>query len=295
MNDRKLTNLLESLKDHPELGGEFDFDKSWSRVASEIGLSETPITPSYTTRDYLEYYMWQLTHAMLKPIAATVAIFVLTISGWVTVANSSTGALPGDRLYPVKLSMEKAQVALAFNDDQRMNLTVEFAGRRLDEMVKLAALSQNADSATIQLAVDRFKSEVVNMQGVLGDGADKGTEIARTVARNVEAYSTTVASPGNELSDENKDEIAVILEETQEQVVEVILTAHEQDQDEATAKDLQTTLDKEIALTESLFGEAAADVIQTAKSLAVEGDYRRALQVLKEFQPEPEEIIQTEE
>jgi hypothetical protein len=281
MKEKELTTLLASLKDDQRTGGEFDFDTSWKRVAGEIGLSETVETPSYTARDYIEYYMWQLSHAMLKPIAASAAVFAFAIIGWVSVANASLMTLPGDRLYPVKLSMERAQLALALNDEQRADLRVEFASRRLEEMVQASAKSQDT-TETVQLAVDRFKTEVSNIQEVLHQDSTQ-TDIARTVGRNVEVYSSAVAASGTDLSEEVKGEVEELLEETQEQVVEVIITAHEQTQSDKDAQDLSDTLNKQINALEAEYGAAATDAIATAKALEAESQYRRAFQVLKDF------------
>jgi hypothetical protein len=54
----------------------------------------------------------------------------LALSG---VSAASTKALPGDPLYPVKLSSERAQLALAASDLSRGKLRLEFARLRLSE------------------------------------------------------------------------------------------------------------------------------------------------------------------
>ncbi|MDG1950647.1 MAG: DUF5667 domain-containing protein, partial [bacterium] len=277
MDNKKLTNLLTSLKDDQRAGGEFNFDTTWKRVAREIGLTETVETPSYTARDYIEYYMWQLSHAMLKPIAASAAVFAFAIIGWVSVANASLSTMPGERLYPVKLSMERAQLVLAVNDVQRADLRVEFASRRLEEMVLASAQTQDT-TENVQLAVDRFKTEVGNIQEVLHQDTTQ-SDIARTVGRNVEVYSSAVAATGSDLSEEVKDEVEELLEETQEQVVEVIITTHEQTQSDEDAHDLSETLAKQINDLEVEYGDLATGAITTAKALEAEGQYRRAFQV----------------
>lgn len=288
MNEKKLTTLLASLKDDPRAGGEFHFENSWKNVAQEIGLNEDVAVPSYTIRDYLEYYMWQLSHAMLKPIAASGAIFAFAIIGWVTVANASLNTLPGDRLYPVKLSMERAQISLALNEAQQTELRVEFARRRLEEMVLLSAKDQNT-TETVQLAVDRFKTEVGNIQNVL-DQSESQSDIARTVGRNVEVYSSAVASSVNDLPEAVTEEVEELLEETQEQVVEVIITAHEQTQNDEDAQDLSEALQKQLDALALTYGDAASEAIAIAQALEAEGAYRRAFQVLKEFELTQEQV-----
>lgn len=280
MKERELTTLLASLKDDPRAGGEFDFDASWKRVSKEIGLNEQVPKASYAFRDYVEYYMWQLSHALLKPIAASGAVFAFAIIGWISVANASMSTLPGERLYPVKLSMERAQIALTVNDAQRAELRVEFASRRLEEMVEVSAM--NTDSTeTVQLAVDRFKDEVTNIQEVLNQ-ENPQTDIARTVGRNVEVYSS-VTSATDTLPTEVTEQVEEILEETQEQVVDVIITSHEQTQSEEDAQELNETLQRQISGLEAQYADAAAAALDAARALGEQGEYRRAFQVLKEF------------
>jgi hypothetical protein len=60
----------------------------------------------------------------------------LALSG---VSAASTKALPGDPLYPVKLSSERAQLALAASDLSRGKLRLEFARLRLSEARQVAA------------------------------------------------------------------------------------------------------------------------------------------------------------
>jgi hypothetical protein len=59
-----------------------------------------------------------------------VAVGAIVLSG---VSAASTGALPGDPLYSVKLSTEKAQLALAGSDASRGHLHLQFAESRMAE------------------------------------------------------------------------------------------------------------------------------------------------------------------
>ncbi len=75
----------------------------------------------------------------------------LALSG---VSAASTEALPGDALYQVKLSSERAQLALAGSDESRGQLYLEFASARLGEATEVergvSELLQDMDDATTQ-------------------------------------------------------------------------------------------------------------------------------------------------
>ncbi len=68
-------------------------------------------------------------------LAITLIISILTGGGVVT---ASAEALPGDALYPVKVSLEAAQLMLTFDEGNQVQLRLQFAERRLGEMQALA-------------------------------------------------------------------------------------------------------------------------------------------------------------
>lgn len=278
--DKKLIEALKSLRNDPDFGASLDFEGIHRRSLVRNGFDPDCAKTRYTFRDYVETYLWQLTHTMLKPMAASLAVFIFAVVGSVGVVGAAGHALPGDSLYSVKLGIEKAQLALAVNAQVRAQLRVEFASRRLEEMVEIAASVSSTDS--VQLAADRFKNEVVGIQEELSTSEDT-TAFAKSVGRKVDAYSSTVASTGDDLPEEVLGEVEDILEETKEQVVEVIITAHEADQDEESAHELNIALAQEIEAVLVTYGEDASEAVATAEALRAEGLYRRAFQVLKDF------------
>jgi predicted phage gp36 major capsid-like protein len=157
---------------------------------------------------------------------------------------------------------------------------VEFASRRLEEMVELAANVSSSDR--VQLAADRFKNEVASIQVELMASSDTA-QFAKSLGRKVDIYSSTVASTSDDLPKEVLGEVEEILEETKEQVVEVIITAHESEQDPETAHELDDALAQEIETVFATYGVAASEAMATAEALRAEGLYRRAFQVLKDF------------
>ena len=65
-------------------------------------------------------------------VAAVVA--VVLIGGGTGTVLASTGAVPGDPLYPVKRATERAQLALAFTDARDASLREQFIERRVEEL-----------------------------------------------------------------------------------------------------------------------------------------------------------------
>ena len=284
--EKKIIETLKSLRNDPDFGASLDYEGIHRRSMLRNGFDVDAAKTSYTLRDYVETYLWQFTHSMLKPMAAVMAVFVFAGAGSISVVGASGQALPGDQLYAVKVGVEKVQLALAIDAQARSQLRVEFASRRLEEMVQLAAQVNSSESGSVQLAANRFKTEVTNIQQELsGEGQ---TEFAKTVGRKVEVYSSTVTSSSADLPDEVLGEVEEILEETKDQVVEVIITSHEALQDEDSAHELDSALDAEIQSAVTLYGDAVSEAVATAEALRAEGLYRRAFQVLKDFAFEAE-------
>jgi len=135
----------------------------------------------------------------------------LALSG---VSAASTKALPGEPLYPVKLSSERAQLALAGSDVSRGKLRLEFARVRLSEaehvsgdllrrvladmddetrqgvlMLTTAAVAQN-DTAAVELVqqfVDRQRDLLTDLRRSLGRAGPEATAASNALLRAVEA------------------------------------------------------------------------------------------------------------
>ncbi len=281
LNDNDLIKLLEEMKDAPELGGDFDTDKLWNRFATENDFPTDEQPVSYGARDYLEFYVWQFSHAMMKPLAVSMAVFLLMLGGWVGASNASFGALPGDQNYPLKLSLEKMQLTLAFDPEQKAKLQVEFTSRRLDEMVELTATAYKHDPSDVRIAVEQFKKEVQIIRADLQ--VERVTATKTELAKKVGRIADSTASLPEDVQ-EDFDEVQALLEETKGEAVQVIITAHESAEDPATAFELAQAFEKELATVKALdLDQAAQGKVELAITLQKEGAYRRAFQLLKEI------------
>ncbi len=294
MKDQDIITLLNKLKNDPEYNRSFDVEQSWKLVSERCGFTDEVTPASYGVRDYIEFYVWQFSHVVAKPLAMSMAAFVLLIGGWMGAGVASANALPGDQFYPLKLTLEKAQLAVAFTPKQKAKLQVEFTSRRLEEMVEIAATSYENDPTAVRLAVNQFKEDVQTIQKDLQvkTATSTQTELAKQVGRKAQAYKSTVADSSTNLSDEVKNdvkEVQKIIDETKEDAVQVIITAHETDGDEAITSELKNTFEKDVAdLNTHALTVKQKIKLETAVTLEKDGSYRRAFEVLKEVQIELE-------
>ncbi len=286
--DPELEQLLVSFKNDPAFGGDFDSKKSWKQVAEYCGFPEDASETKHTWRDWLEFYIWDFTHVMMKPLGAVAFSVFLFVGGWIGIANASLGTLPGDQLYPVKLGMERVQMALATTDAQKAQLRTEFTGRRLDEMIALAASGKQSDTSQIASAMDRVKQDVTDMKTDLKtESTSQATELAKAVGRKADVYANAVTSSASTLpADVQKQakEVSSIITETKDQAVDVMITAHEQTMTSENTHELELEFDKAFAHASSIATKEEQQKLQNATALQQQGIYRRAFQVLREIE-----------
>ena len=287
--DDDIKQLFAKMKNDPAFGGDFDVQKNWNNVADYCGFPKDTSHIKHTWRDWLEFYIWEFSHQMFKPVAGMAVFGLLFIGGWVGVVNASLGSLPGDRLYSVKTGMEKVQLALATSSSQRAQLKTEFTSRRLDEMVALAAASNQTDVTALALALDRAKQDVSDMKDELSENQTdvQVTELAKAVGRKADVYTTTITSSAPSLSKDVQKkvkEVKEIITETKEQAVEVMITAHERVQTSDNTHELALTFEKAFAHASAIATEAEKIKLKLATELQKQNAYRRAFQILKEIE-----------
>lgn len=286
--DDDIKQIFAKVKDDPIFRHDFDSKESWNQVADYCGFPKDTSDMNHTWRDWLEFYIWDFTHVMLKPIGAVAFSVLLFVGSWFGVANASLGTLPGDQLYPVKLGMERMQMMLTTSNAQKAQLRMEFTSRRLEEMVALAASGKQSDISQIAMAVDRVKQDVADIKSDLKtDSSDQVTELARAVGRKADVYTSTVTSSASTLPlnvQTQVNEVKTMISETKEQAVEVIMTAHEQAVTAENTHELDLAFQKAFTHASLIATKEEQTKLANATALQKAGIYRRAFQVLKEIE-----------
>ena len=303
MNDKEIAQLIQNLETDSDFGGVTENEHTqdtWVRLSSELGFDSDLGSESFVLREYLDYAMCSVARATAKPVAIALSLLVIVFGGGFTAVNASMNSLPGETMYPVKLAMEQVQISFAMSPEQHAKLQVEFAGRRLEEMVDLAASTQEDMSSQILLAMERFKKEAESIQDDLSqENVSDSAELAKAVGRKVEVYSTTVSSSPDFQTEEVEQAVQEIIDETKDQAVEVFLSTHESEQDEASAKELEYSFAQDHVTAEQTvssfteeqkaqfaaqFGMNPQMYLDLSEQLIEQGAYRRAFQVIQDIE-----------
>ena len=105
---------------------------------------------------------WFVSLLSVRAVAVLLLAFVVLSSGTISV-YAAQSSLPGDALYPVKIGVEKMQVAVAANPEDKAYLHLKLAQRRIDEVATQASLNRSPDYsglATISAQTDAALHEI---------------------------------------------------------------------------------------------------------------------------------------
>jgi len=104
-----------------------------------------PLLPFWRRKGFLGARFYRLA-------ATTAAVIIFLLTGGTGLVNASNGALPGDKLYPVKRSWEGVQLAFVFDPQTKSELEHKFDHERVQE---------------IEVLYYEKRFEQVNFQGVV--------------------------------------------------------------------------------------------------------------------------------
>ncbi len=93
-------------------------------------------------RQWLVSASQSMNRRVVLQFATVVVLLIGMFTGGVGIAYASQGTLPGEVLYPVKISLEQVELFLSLDEANDIYLHMEFAQRRTDEMQALVALNR---------------------------------------------------------------------------------------------------------------------------------------------------------
>jgi hypothetical protein len=139
------------------------------------GLGAEPVDPAFRLRARnamlaeaarrRDRRRWNPFVFLPRPAIAAGAAGLALVAGGLTAAAASNSSLPGDPLYGVKLTIEKAQLATTFDASARAQLQLQFADVRLDEAQRLFAAGRVQDGVRLvgqyDAEVAQFKQSIV--------------------------------------------------------------------------------------------------------------------------------------
>jgi hypothetical protein len=189
------------------------------------------------------------------PAMVVAAVIVLATSFGGGVVFAAEGALPGDALYPVKLSYENVQLVLAPNDDAKAAALVHLAYNRLTDLDK-ASLTGRVEA--VNVAASSYATDVSEASQILS----KPTASDQTVTVLADRLEMDLA----------RHESTIVDVETQQPRSVATMALQRADADVESALALAVARDQNLsqllAATSTSVGQPAARTMLTAASVA---------------------------
>jgi len=147
-------------------------DRKWKKAQRQILLSQWRSQVEEVPGAFQlekEYAIFGAFRWLLKPV---MMLLVLVMgSGYVGVW-ASENSLPGDLLYPIKITSEKIQVKLTFDEHKKAELHVELAQKRTEEIKQLKQ-KETVDSKVVKETYTKVKEEMSEAKNTLQVIKDK--------------------------------------------------------------------------------------------------------------------------
>jgi len=191
-----------------------------------IKKKETILVSNRKPVQWLEQFSDQIlrrTGPGLKPVyrLVIVGVFLLLIGSAYTI-NASASSLPGDRLYDLKLGLEKVQMVLVFNPESRKELAQKFEEKRRSEVEQILEEGRVQQVAFLG-TIEKMDFSIRSISGVpvkLGPEVEvkgdieEGTEVVVEAVTQEDGpvLATEISGADEEVDDAdetNDDELAV--------------------------------------------------------------------------------------
>lgn len=227
---------------------------------------------------------------VFKPVLVGVAALGVLLGGWVTTVSASYNSLPGDAFYGVKLAAERAQVSLVAREGDRAKLRVEFLGRRVDEVAKIADSPGDTDaraeqvSAVVRRITEQAASVQKNLETLKTSKSDETVEVARLVDRKAGEFQHSLTSSVPNVPAAAQAEVKAassLVADTSVKAVAVLMDSHAQGNVAVSTDSIKEKIEEHIA-TASAETPAAKQTLTAAKELLAKNDLSGALSKIAE-------------
>lgn len=269
MNNKELIQSLKQLKNGESAGSP---SRDFVAKNREILMMQIKNSSAPAEKPLSAVYFWRLAESVMptnvfrfvvRPVALSLLVFGVAFGSWAATVSASYDSLPGDTLYSLKMVAERAQLSLTSGDD-KPSLQAELAGRRLEEMAKIAERSdvQNKEERTMK-AVANFQEHVKAVKTTLENMNDggKAAEVAQMMDRKTAEFSSALDKAKENASEGMKKEVdkaSNLVTDTSIKAMEVIIKQSEQGTVQINQEEMANKIGEKIKTVEAQVGQMGA-------------------------------------
>lgn len=308
-----MPSIVEQLKDLKQVKPNKDWvDSQRNLLLSQIKQQSAAKPQSVFVNSW---YLFKsvLPGSFLKFVARPVGVLTVMIlfvfgTGMFGV-NASKGSIPGDILYPVKLTSEKVKVGFTVAGEKQAELHVQFAEERVKEIekvvksgsepenkkqkIKVSADGLTSEMKKAQIQLDKVKQEPKKAQEVIAV-AKKVDEKTDEIGEKLEQQKLELNEGDDKELGKSLDEAGEATAETGVKAIEVIVEKHEQGDVELSENDLVETIEKKLNKAEEKVKESVAQIKSVTENVAYAGKVKQDKQDQAELDAENEAVLEGE-
>lgn len=289
MTDNKLKNYLKELQ-------QVTPDVSWKVTNREILMSRIlkdnrvrklvgVKTEQNIIKDLLVFFSHSTIKFVAKPVAVVSLVTALILSTSVATVRAAMGSLPGDNLFIVKRSIEKATVSLTIGEDEKAKLEVHLAKNRLDELDKISqkTVSRIKMVQSINMAVDELKKDVEKAQNRLekvkneNSSDDKALNLAKVIDTETDEMKISLNEKKDQVPEDIKDETNkkmneayTAIEETGLKAVSIIVEKHAAGETSITEDEVAERVNNKLESTKKKIEDTKVKINQLDETLGTD-------------------------
>lgn len=130
---------------------------------------------------------------VLQPMAVSALVFVLMIVSGFASVNASKNTLPGDPLYPVKITAENVKYNLTFSNEKQVQVAMSTLERRVSELKMIMEKEENGSKqAKVVVATEQIKNNLNRIKDNIKKIEVKENEKAVATVKEVDEKLTVV-------------------------------------------------------------------------------------------------------
>ncbi len=204
---------------------------------------------------------------MMKSFSYVAAVFVLLIAGSAYTMSAASKSIPGNIFYPVKISFERMQVSLAADEATKTKKQIEFADRRLAELVDINDnLSPVEKQEKVAQVVKYFNSSLKEVKTSLAKDGDTALDVAKLVNEKTQDFENVLVGHYEDMPITVRSVIEKEVSAIKYQSLEVMVAKYNQHDQDISKEMLVEQLEERIIS----FGEYISQLEEGVQAEALE-------------------------
>jgi len=205
-----------------------------------------------------------------KPLVGMAIVLLVVFGSWIATVSATKNSLPGGFLYNVKLTTERIQVNFVFDDEEKTNLEIKFADRRLEEIRQIVSQDSNdpKNRERLEVPLKKFQESMANVNMNLAKieikDQQKAVEIANILDSKAQEYVEALKEQQGNMTEsavaEKTDNAINVSKNTGERALDLMIRDFEAGQSRTLPDEISNKISDRIDSLEKEIEKSKADI-----------------------------------